>query len=195
MIIGITGKYCAGKDHVAGILKEMGFSEIDLDKIGHEELNLRREAVFKRFGARLRREDSSVDRKGLGEIVFSDPKALQELESLLHPGMKRRTAEILGDSPDKNWIINAAILKTLGLHPLCDFILWISAPMLIRFCRSVKRDGPHPLRIIRRIWAQRTLTPQSLGNSVDTYIVRNSFLGENPRIQVESILRDKSFPL
>ncbi len=35
MVLGLAGGYCAGKDAVVRILSARGFSEIDVDKVGH----------------------------------------------------------------------------------------------------------------------------------------------------------------
>ena len=41
----------------------------------------------------LRRDDGSLDRAGLGRIVFADPEALRDLEAIVHPAVRPRILE------------------------------------------------------------------------------------------------------
>ena len=50
MIIGLTGKSCAGKDLFASFLPCGRFSVIDVDKLGHEALEKNRKALAEAFG-------------------------------------------------------------------------------------------------------------------------------------------------
>ena len=72
MIIGLTGKICAGKDTFASLLPEDRFAVIDVDALGHEALAENKDKVAEAFGADVIRSDGTVDRKKLGAIVFSD---------------------------------------------------------------------------------------------------------------------------
>ena len=90
MVLGLTGQYCAGKDAVARILERNGFRVIDVDRVGHEVLEERREEVAAAFGPGVRRADGSIDRRALGRIVFADPAALARHEAIVHPAMVER---------------------------------------------------------------------------------------------------------
>jgi hypothetical protein len=68
MLIGISGKYCAGKNAVAAILEKRGFFLIDADKLGHEALSRKKGRIVERFGKGILRPDGSVDRKRLGAM-------------------------------------------------------------------------------------------------------------------------------
>ena len=50
-IIGLTGTYCAGKNHVAGLLEKRGLAVLDVDKLGHQAIAEEKEAIVARFGA------------------------------------------------------------------------------------------------------------------------------------------------
>ena len=87
MIIGLTGKSCAGKDTVASMLPSDRFSVIDVDGLGHQALESNHEKLRAAFGDGIFRKDGTVDRKILGPIVFSDPEKLETLNSITHPWM------------------------------------------------------------------------------------------------------------
>ena len=78
-------------------------------------------------------------------------------------------------------MINAAILHRMRLHRLCDLVLQIEAPFLVRIYRARKRDGHAISEIFKRIRVQQEhrnidIRKQFLndkGSHVDTVIVRN----------------------
>jgi dephospho-CoA kinase len=70
MLIGLTGMYCAGKNHVAAILEQRGLAVLDVDKLGYIAIENKKAAVFARFGEDVKNQDGSVNRRLLGEKVF-----------------------------------------------------------------------------------------------------------------------------
>lgn len=174
MVVGVTGKYCAGKNAVSAILGERGYLLIDVDKLGHRALEEQKERVVERFGRSILDAEGRIDRRALGRIVFGRPGELRALEGIIHPAMVGMAAEQARGAPGGRAVINAAILFQMGLDRLCDRVLWVSAPLVVRLIRGKRRDGLPLLQVARRIWAQRKLSPQSFHNRVDIYTVRNS---------------------
>lgn len=174
MVVGVTGKYCAGKNAVSQILEGQGYRPIDVDRLGHRALEEKRERVIERFGAGIVDADGRIDRRALGAIVFADPKALRTLEETIHPAMVGYVREEIEGGEGRGFVINAAILFHMGLHPLCDRILWVDAPFFLRLRRALRRDKLPVHQILRRMWSQRKLSPQPYRNLVDIYTVRNS---------------------
>ena len=181
MVLGVTGGYCAGKDAVVGLLALFGIVEINEDKVGHDALLALGAEVEGTFGPRVLDSDGLVDRKALGSIVFSDPNALKRLESIVHPWMIEETKRQVSAAGNAHSMINAAILHRMGLHRLCDLVLLIEAPLLLRLYRAKRRDGHAIRQIVKRVRAQREhqnvdIRKQFLnekGSHVDTVIVRN----------------------
>lgn len=174
MVLGLTGKYCAGKNLAGEILGEMGFHVIDVDKLGHRALEDSHDALRERFGNEVITSEGKVDRRAVGSIVFKDRKALADLEAIVHPSMCRMVREEVENCRDRGVVINAAILFKMGLHSDCDGVIWIDAPLISRLKRGLKRDSLGFFRTIERIFAQRQLIPQHWKNHVDIYTIRNS---------------------
>ncbi|MFP4638779.1 MAG: dephospho-CoA kinase [Spirochaetaceae bacterium] len=172
MVVGVAGKYCAGKSTVAQMLAEAGYRVIDVDRLGHEALARRGEDVRRVFGGDYVDEEGSVDRGRLGRLVFRDRTALRRLESIVHPEMVEMVRERLRTSQQPT-VINAALLFPMGLDTLCDTVLWVTAPALTRICRARRRDGLPLGDIVRRFWAQRSLGPQYSAGDVDIHTVEN----------------------
>lgn len=89
-VVGVAGKCCAGKDLVTRWLLNRGWREINVDQVGHRALVVLRDQVVETFGEGILSLDrSGIDRKRLGEVVFSDPAELRKLEAIVHPWMRR----------------------------------------------------------------------------------------------------------
>jgi dephospho-CoA kinase len=181
LVVGLAGRFCAGKSTIAAWMAGKGAYEIDVDSLGHEARESRRAAIEARFG--------TADRKELGRIVFADPVALAALEAIVHPAMLEmvtglvaaRRAALSADAapadPDRPYrhvvLVNAALLFKLGLDRQCDLVIWVDAPYWLRFWRGLRRDG----RGFQATWAlmrrQRGLSPQPLQGSADIRRVCN----------------------
>lgn len=199
-VIGITGLYASGKSTLARELEKQGWYQIEVDALGHQALEGRREALKKAFGPQILKPDGrSVDRRKLGSMVFADPEALKTLESIVHPEMKRRVREMISDWKDRvrstgapksgvngtgdpagksaggppGVIINAAILYKMKLEELCDFVIWVQVPLITRIFRARRRDGLTWKELFKRIRSQKSLNPQLVKQNVDMYKVDN----------------------
>src|SRR5690606_27889644 len=99
-------------------------------------------AVYARFGAELARTDGSLDRPALGRIVFRDPRALRDLEAIVHPAVRRdllaavATAETQGAVAI---IIEAIKLVEGGLAELCDEVWLVTCTSAVQLERLRER--------------------------------------------------------
>lgn len=149
MLLGLTGGYCAGKNLVAELLVELGWSGIDVDRLGHEALERCRDAVAARFGPAVLAPDGSLDRGALGRIVFSDPAALAAHEAIVHPVMLSILDERIGEEEARaiaagrksRILVNAALLYRFPMASRCDAVLEVRAPLCLRLRRAKARDG------------------------------------------------------
>ena len=92
-IIGITGGVGAGKSTVLAFLeKEYGAAVIQADQVGHLVMEPGEECyedVIGIFGKEIIKEDKTIDRKRVSDVVFEQPHLLKRLESVIHPAVKR----------------------------------------------------------------------------------------------------------
>jgi dephospho-CoA kinase len=128
--IGLTGPIGCGKSTVGRWLAQAGATVIDADELarlvtaaGEPALV----AIRERFGDAVFRPDGSLDRGAMGELVFSDPAALRDLESIVHPEVRRRL-ELAIASADAGGtpllVIEAIKLVEAGHARDCDEV-WI----------------------------------------------------------------------
>jgi len=173
MLIGLTGKYCAGKNYVAAILEKHGLPVLDVDKLGHIALEEKKDEVFSRFGNEVRNQDGSVNRRLLGKMVFGKKDAITALEAIVHPQADRMTLEWIASQKGKSCVINAALLHRMGVFGQIKCILIVDAPFLTRLLRAKRRDRLSWPSIFRIIMRQKRFSLQYLDGNADIYIVEN----------------------
>src|SRR5262245_39922562 len=89
MVVGLLGGIGSGKSTVASLLAESGAEVVDADRLAHQVLRTpsARSRVGSRFGSGVLGPDGEVDRKKLGEVVFSDRRSLEDLNGIIHPAV------------------------------------------------------------------------------------------------------------
>jgi dephospho-CoA kinase len=171
-VIGLTGVYCAGKNHVARILEARGLPVLDVDKLGHQALEMEKDAVIARFGAGLIGKDGAVDRRALGEKVFGKAGELAALEGIVHPAVNRLTDEWIARRRGPR-VINAALLHRSSSFSKLDFIILVEAPWISRILRARRRDRLSFAEIVKRFRSQKHFRSQYLSKNADIYKVYN----------------------
>ncbi|MFZ5376571.1 MAG: pantetheine-phosphate adenylyltransferase [Patescibacteria group bacterium] len=132
-IIGVTGEIAAGKSYLCHRLVELGrqynipVCNIDLDEIGHEIIgsltepryaDVRRQ-IIECFGKEVAEGNGLINRKKLGEIVFSDREKLSQLNRIMYqPLLVRLRRSLYGK---KGLILfNAALLIESNMSHLSN---------------------------------------------------------------------------
>jgi dephospho-CoA kinase len=172
MIIGLTGKYCAGKNLVAAILEKRGLPVLDVDKLGHKVLETEKETIFAQFGSDLKNTDGSVNKRLLGQRTFGKPEKLASLEAIVHPPVNRLVDEWIANG-DRACVINAALLHRAAIFSRLDKIILVTAPFLTRFFRARRRDKLSWKAILLRFNSQKDFNTQYLVKKAEIYKVEN----------------------
>ena len=90
ILVGLTGGIGSGKSTVSSLLAEHGAVIIDADVLVRE-LQAPGSPVLaqmaERFGDRIIRDDGSLDRPKVAEIVFNDETSLKMLNDIVHPAL------------------------------------------------------------------------------------------------------------
>ena len=87
-VIGLTGGIATGKSTVSELLTAFGFKVVDADiasrkAVAKESKGL--EQIKEQFGDEAITEDGEMDRKYMGDLVFSQPEKRLELNAIVHP--------------------------------------------------------------------------------------------------------------
>lgn len=87
-IIGITGGIATGKSAVSSILREKGYRVIDADIIARQVVEKNQPALKElvaHFGQAILDDYGNLNRQALGDLVFSNPQFLEDLNRITHP--------------------------------------------------------------------------------------------------------------
>jgi len=192
IVIGLTGGILTGKSTVSEILARRGAVIIDADKIGHKayipQTKVWREVVDA-FGIGILKENEEIDRKKLGEIVFSDPEALARLNGIMHPAMhsmmKEEIERLRSEGVDVV-VLEAAVLIEANWTDLVDEVWVTVAPEETAVKRLQDRGGLSEEQARARIRAQ--LSSDERAKHADVIVDTNCDLSE-VRAKVEGLWR------
>ena len=186
-VIGITGTIGAGKSTVGSILEELGVPVIDTDTITHEVQNSEKvkRAVVERFGKAVLTDDGTgkIDRKKLGALVFKDPVAKRDLESMIHPAVILESRRCVATHSEQPFVaILAPLLFEAKVQGEYDEIWAVIANEKVLRERLAKRDDLTEDLITQRLAAQFTQEEKARLSSV---VIDNSTSREETKRQVE----------
>ncbi len=173
-IIGITGGTGSGKTTALKVLEAMGALILDCDAIYHQLLQTDTDMLSQIETAFPGVVTGGVlDRKALGEVVFSDEQALQRLNAITHRCVDREVQRRLEDfatSGGRIAAIDAIELFAGNQARRCQATLAVLAKPEVRAERIMQRDGISREYAMLRIQAQR---PDSYFEGLCDYILRN----------------------
>ncbi|MGZ4954931.1 MAG: dephospho-CoA kinase [Methylobacter sp.] len=142
--VGLTGGIGCGKSTVAKIFADLNIPVLDADEIAHRLVEKGQPAlaqIQQEFGKAILNPDGSLNRQHLREIVFSDLKQKQKLESILHPLVYKTIQAELEQLASPYCIISIPLLFETNMTHLVDRILVIDCPVETQIERVKTRDN------------------------------------------------------
>ena len=182
MIIGLTGSIASGKSTVANMLKEMGFPIIDADLVARivvEKGTPTLETIVEIFGTEVIHEDGTLNREGLGEIIFSNPSKRKQLNDIMHPAIRtemvaQKAHLIQQEHPVI--IMDIPLLFESRLQSFVDKVLVVTVTEQTQLERLMARNGFSHEDAKLRIQSQLPLSVKEKG--ADAVIYNNGTLEE-----------------
>ena len=141
-LIGITGKTGTGKSTIATTLaQKLDGQYVDIDKIGHQATSdpIIAKKLCNVFGNELLNENGNIDRKKLGNIVFSDTDKMQILTDITWEYMEHKLDNILLQK-QQYFIFDWALLPKVKFWDMCDIKILITSDDTVRKGRILKTD-------------------------------------------------------
>ncbi len=173
MIIGLYGRIGSGKTTLCNYLRTKGFFVIDGDKISREILMPGKKglkAVIDAFGTEYLNPDGTLNRKKLGDYVFSHKEALKRLSDITHPLICEEITSLMQAHSSRHIVIEGAVLYATKIIDLCDKTLVVVSDATLQ--RIIKRDFLSKEEALSRINAQE------IYNQADIVIENNGTLPE-----------------
>lgn len=149
-IIGITGGVGAGKSTVLDYLeKEFNACVLQADKIGHlvmEPDGICYDQVIALFGKKIIKNDKTIDRKIVSDVVFAHEEMRQKLDHIIHPAVKRYILdeiEVQQRAGCPLMVVEAALLLEDHYDAFCDKVWYIHTDRETRDRTSDEQPGLH----------------------------------------------------
>jgi len=189
-VVGLTGGIACGKSTVAAQLAELGVPIVDADALAREVVapgTPGLAAIVERFGPDVLLADGSLDRKKLGERVFSDPDARRALNAITHPriaaaGLEKLRA--LADHPAPYRVYEAALLVENGMAKAFAALVVVTVDEATQLARLMARDGSTEDEARARIASQLPLAKKV---EVADHVIDNSGAPAATRAQVHAL--------
>ncbi|OYO24706.1 dephospho-CoA kinase [Enemella dayhoffiae] len=157
--VALTGGIASGKSTVAERWAELGAVLVDADVLARDVVEPGTPglaAVVERFGEGVRAAGGALDRRALAEVVFTDPGARRELEGILHPLIRERSAELEAAADPEAVVVHVIpLLVEGGRTPEgFDAIVVVDLPEDLQLERAMRRDAASEEQVRGRIAAQ-----------------------------------------
>ncbi len=172
-IIGLTGNIATGKSVVRRMLEHLGAYGIDADALANRAIAKGApgyQRAIDMFGRFIVSENGEIDRVKLGRLVFGDPEALKNLESIIHPLVIQAVDVMIQRAKQKTVVIEAIKLLEAGIASSCDSIWVTTAPENIQKERLVSKRSMGEADALQRIHAQ---PPQDEKVKAATVVIKN----------------------
>ena len=150
--VGLTGGIASGKSTVAAVLSLLGAPVLLADDLARDLMRndpaLRAELIDL-LGPSVYRSNGDLDRSWLGSRIFADKALLEAVNTLVHPTVRRATADWHRDlatqykrskSPAYS-VYESALLFETGAHTDFDLVVLVHAPLQMRIERLLSRDA------------------------------------------------------
>ena len=153
-LIGITGGIGAGKSTVSTICKHLGFKVYNSDQRSKEivsEDSIIKKKIISFFGNNVYK-NGVLDRKFLSEKIFNDKSSLQNINSIIHPAVKKDfNYWVINNSTEKILFKESALLFESGAYKELDKVILIVADKNLRVSRVLNRDQKRSKKEIESI--------------------------------------------
>ena len=160
-IIGLTGGIASGKSTVANYLQERhGLLVFDGDIYARDAVALGSpilQKIVDRYGAEILLVDGLLDRRRLGEIIFSDPTEKQWLEQQIHPFVRQCLERDIAQNPTQNLVLVVPLLIEAQMTDLVNEIWVVACSPQQQLARLVSRDQLSPAAAQGRIDSQMSI--------------------------------------
>ncbi len=192
-VFGITGGIGSGKSTVSRMLRGAGVPIMDADELarrvvepGTEGL----EAVVREFGRQALDEEGRLDRKRMGELVFSSVAMRAKLNSILHPAIGRMAREELArleaeGSPLAGY--DCPLLFESGLHAEYRPAVVVFSTVEQQVARIMARNGLSEPEARARVGAQMPLAEKV---RMADLVVENTGTEEELRDRVVGLMEE-----
>ncbi|MDD3323975.1 MAG: dephospho-CoA kinase [Sulfurospirillaceae bacterium] len=185
--VALTGGIASGKSTVCNLLKLHGFYIIDADVIAKEVFNEHQAEILELFDDDdILAKNGKIDRKILGQIIFSNENKRKKLNSFMHPLIQKEIERqsLQRDEFKVPYIIDIPLYFESGGYK-CKNVALVYVPQEIQLKRLIGREGLSADEARMRIDAQIDI--EAKREKAD-WIIDNSFDLKHLQDEVEKFV-------
>lgn len=174
------------------ILRGKGYAVVDADLLAREAVQFGTEGyreVLQVFGPDIELADGELDRKRIGEIVFSNRSKLTQLEGIVHPRVRDLAAQKRAQLESEGHEVafyDVPLLFEKKMQDLFAKTVLVTCAPEVQVQRIVQRDGLSREAAMRRLAAQMPLS-QKL-SLADEVVLNNNSL-QDLEVAVDALLK------
>lgn len=186
-VYGLTGGIACGKSTVVSMFKERGICIIDADQVAREVVQpgeIAWQQIQERFGEDILLPDRQLNRAKLGEIIFSDDRAREDLNHIVHPQVHKRITESIGQAQKQSCpftIVDVPLLIENNKQGMYEKVIVVYTDPEVQRTRLMKRDQLTLKQAEQRLQAQMAIEEKK---KYGDYMIDNSGTIEETEKQV-----------
>ncbi len=189
-VIGLTGGIASGKSTVGRMLSEQNFPVIDTDRLAKEVVEPGKpalEELVSTFGAEILKDNKTLDRHRMLEMMLTDAGTRRLVENIIHPHVFKRMDQILQQlaaSGNNVVIVEVPLLFEAGWQDLFDYVVSVVASEPICIQRLAERKQ---MSIDMASRWMATQIPQEVKAKRSDYVAHNNAGLDELQIQVNRL--------
>jgi dephospho-CoA kinase len=192
-VYGLTGGIGSGKSTVAHLLEDYGIPVVSADELSRMVVAPGSRGladVVEAFGSEVLDEKGELDRKKMGQIVFTTPERRRQLEAILHPRIRERYEQVLdalekAGHPVMVYEVPLLFEKKLDEQDEMKAVILVTATADTRIARVKERDSLTTDDVLSRMRAQM---PEQEKRERADYVIHNDGDLDDLRREVEYLL-------
>ena len=196
--VGLTGGIACGKSHTLKQFQKLGAYTIDADLIVHRLLEPGQSGyaqVVEQFGRDYLDRDSRLDRRKLGDLVFSQEEARQKLNRIIHPLVFKEEAALISEAEATHRgapmiVVDAALMVEAGSYRSYQVVVMMYCRPEVQLNRLKLRDRLSEAEALKRVASQMPLLEKV---RYADYVIENSGKLSNTNEQVKFTFKDLLF--
>lgn len=177
---GITGGIGSGKSLACQIFRVFDVPVFEADTEAKRLMDSDPEVrarLMDLAGPEIYTPSGKLDRPGLARLIFNNNQLLREVNSVVHPAVRKAFFKWAADQQVPYVLMEAAILFESGFYRSMDVSILMTAPEELRIQRVMERDGASREQVVSRIrnqWpeeAKRELADFIITNDESTFLI------------------------
>lgn len=141
--VGLTGGIGSGKTTVSKVFADKNFKIFNSDDIAKNIIKTDieiKKSIINFFGSKSF-NGSDFNSIYISEVIFSDPKKLELLNSIVHPKVFEKFKKFVKKNLKSKILVESAILFESNFYKLMDYNILLKSPKIERINRIINRDN------------------------------------------------------